>query len=512
MGFVTLRHAAVSGSRSLAGRSRSLAGRLPGPAGRSPRRMAVITLALVNVFAILAGPTLAGLLRAKATAASIPRAGSRPVVHPAPVLPGTAQGPAAPGTEPTAAGLASALSPVLRTPALGSGVGVVVADPATGQVLYASNRSTQATPASTTKLVTAAAALTVLGPAAQFSTRVVSGAPGDITLVGGGDPTLAAGPPPASQYPQPATLAGLAAATARALRARHLTQVRLGYDASAFTGPSLAPGWSSAYVNTGNVTPITALEADQGRLTASGTPEDADDPGNSRPRSWDPAADAAKAFASFLAADGIRTDGQPGPAQPQPRAAGLASVQSPPLSAMVEWMLGESNNVIAEFLARQLALATHRPATFSGAAAAVMDVARRLGVPASEIHLVDGSGLSPQDGIAPAALAQVVTLAASPDHPALRPVVTGMPVTGFSGTLARSGLFGNVGTAGLGVVRAKTGNLDTVASLAGLADDRDSRLLAFSIMASRVPGAGQLQAAADAVNRFAATLASCGCR
>lgn len=477
-------------------------------------QLAVITLILLNVFAILAGPTAADLLRAKAITASMPRVASRPVVSPGPVLNGSPAGGTAPGQEPTAAGLRSALSPVLSTPALGSGVGAVVSDPATGRMLFAANQFTPATPASTTKLVTSAAALSVLGPAARLSTRVVRGAgPGDIVLVGGGDPTLAAGHPPPSQYPRPATLADLAASTARSLRAQHLSRVRLGYDASLFTGPPLAPGWPASYVTNGNVTPITALEVDQGRLTVNGTPEDADDAGNSRPRSWSPATDAAAAFASFLAADGISVEGQPSPARPPATAAQLAQVTSPPLSEIVEWMLGESNNVFAEFLARQVALSTGLPATFSGAATAVTNEAQRLGVQPGEVHLVDGSGLSPQDGIAPAALVRIVTVAASPGHPALRPAITGMPVTGFSGTLATgSGLFGNVGSAALGTVRAKTGNLDTVASLAGLADDHDGRLLAFAIMADRIPGAGQLQAAADAINRFAATIAACGCR
>ena len=531
-GMAVVARAIVSRSRGLANRSRDVANSSPGPAGRSrdepgppdgpagiglagnPRRMAVTTVVLINIFALLAGPALAELLRAKAIAASIPHVAAGPVVRPGSVLNASPQGRSGPGPEPTAAGLSSVLSPVLSTPALGNGVGAVVADPATGRVLFGANQLTRATPASTTKLVTSSAALTVLGPAARFSTRVVSGpAPGDIVLAGGGDPTLAAGHPPASQYPQPATLAGLAAATARALRAQHLTRVRLGYDTSLFSGPALAPGWPSSYVYSGNVTPITALVVDQGRLTPSGTPEDADDPGNSLPRSWTPASDAAGAFASFLAADGITVTGSPSPQPARPRATELAKVESPPLSDIVEWMLGESNNVIAEFLARQVALATGRPATFGGSAAAVMAAVRRLGVPPAGIHLVDGSGLSPQDGIAPGALVRIVTLAASAGHPELRPALTGMPVSGFSGTLASgSGLFGNQGASALGVVRAKTGNLDTVASLAGLADDRDGRLLAFAIMADHIPAAGQLQAAADAVNRFAASVAACGCR
>jgi len=62
------------------------------------------------------------------------------------------------------------------------------------------------------------------------------------------------------------------------------------------------------------------------------------------------------------------------------------------------------------------------------------------------------------------------------------------------------------------VVRAKTGNLATVATLAGLVYDKDGRLLIFAIMAPQVPGAGMLPAAAGAINAAAAALADCGCR
>ena len=57
-------------------------------------------------------------------------------------------------------------------------------------------------------------------------------------------------------------------------------------------------------------------------------------------------------------------------------------------------MLEESNNVIAENLARQVAIATGRPASFTGAAAAVLSVLHGLGVTGT-IQLNDGSGLSP---------------------------------------------------------------------------------------------------------------------
>jgi D-alanyl-D-alanine carboxypeptidase/D-alanyl-D-alanine-endopeptidase (penicillin-binding protein 4) len=139
----------------------------------------------------------------------------------------------------------------------------------------------------------------------------------------------------------------------------------------------------------------------------------------------------------------------------------------------------------------------------------VSAVLHRLGI-TGELSLVDGSGLSPQDRIAPAVLVQLITLAAR--HPSLRSVLTGLPVEGFSGTLMqRASVFGLGGRAGFGVVRAKTGNLDTVAALAGTVYARNGQLLAFAVMADKVPAAS-LDNAATTMVSLASTLAGCGCR
>jgi D-alanyl-D-alanine carboxypeptidase/D-alanyl-D-alanine-endopeptidase (penicillin-binding protein 4) len=185
-------------------------------------------------------------------------------------------------------------------------------------------------------------------------------------------------------------------------------------------------------------------------------------------------------------------------------------VSSPPLSAIVQQMLTESNNVIGENLARQVALATGRPASFSGAAAAVIAELRRLGV-STGIRLVDGSGLSPQDAIAPATLVKVVELAIT--MPRIRPLLAGLPVAGFSGTLsAGQSVFSGIGGAALGSVRAKTGNLGTVTALAGTVSDQNGTILVFAFMADRIPAEGMLDAAASDIDKAAAALAGCGCR
>jgi D-alanyl-D-alanine carboxypeptidase len=469
---------------------------------------ALVTLAMLNVFTLGAGVAVADMLPARLALWQVPRVARTRLEAPGPVL-----APAGPrGPVPDRARLAGLLAPLLAARPLGTHVGAVVTDLDTGTVLFSQNAGSAFVPASNAKLLTAVAALSTLGPSARFTTRVVAARPGQLTLVGGGDPTLAAGPPPRSDYPQPATLASLAAATAHWLAARGVRTVRLNYDTSLFTGPSTAPGWTPGYITTGNVTPITSLEVDQGRLTPSGAPQDADDPTNFRPRSGTPAPEAAGAFARLLRRDGVHVTGQPLPGRAPRHAAPVAAVRSPALSAIVGWMLRESNNVIAEDLARQVALHTRHPASFSGAAAAVTAVLARLGV-GHGIHLVDGSGLSPLDRVTPGALAAVVRLAAAAGPGALRAVVTGMPVAGFSGTLAPGqSVFGGFGPPALGVVRAKTGNLTRVASLSGIVDDASGRLLAFAFMADQIPKGSLLPSAAGTIDGMATALAGCGCR
>ena len=411
----------------------------------------------------------------------------------------------------TAAGVEAALSPLLGLATLGSHVGAVVDDLSSGQVLLSRNASSGFAPASTAKLAVAVAALDVLGPAATFTTRVVAGSRRVLDRPCRRRRSHAGRRAPARLELPPARHAGsLAAQTARALRAKGVRAVRLGYDTSLFTGPLMAPGWPRSYVTTGNVTPISSLEVDQGRLTASGAPQDANDPDNYRARTFTPAAEAAAAFAGFLTADGIRVRGAVSQTAAPHGAATIAAVSSPPLAEIVDWMLTQSNNVIAENLARQVATATGRTASFSGAAAAETAVLRGLGV-RGEIRLVDGSGLSPQDRIAPDVLIQLIRLAASAGRPGLRAVITGLPVAGFSGTLAPGGsVFPDVGQAGLGVVRAKTGNLSTVVSLAGIAQARDGQLFAFAFMADRLSSTG-LDTGASGLTRLATALAACGC-
>ncbi|WP_311614901.1 D-alanyl-D-alanine carboxypeptidase/D-alanyl-D-alanine endopeptidase [Streptomyces hesseae] len=442
---------------------------------------AVAGLALATGAVTAAGPWDGGQRKAERDLAA------------APARPGGARhadGERAPGAAPpvlapvhsggkrSADGLAEALEPLLKDSALGSDHAAAVVDATTGERLYGVGQSDAYTPASTIKLATAAATLSAVGPERRIETTVVAAGGDGVVLVGGGDPTLT-----------PAGLGDLADATARALKARGTTgKVKLAYDVSRYSGPVL----HTMGLND-NIAPVSPLMVNEGRLDDSDRgPAD---------RTAEPAADAARKFAELLRDKGVDVDGEPGEGRAEGKAARLASVASPPVSALVERMLTNSDNDIAEALARQTALASGKPASFEGAAQAVTERLGALGLPMSAVHIADGSGLDRADRASAEFLALVLARAAEPGRPALRPVLTGLPVAGFSGTLRdrypRD-------AAGRALVRAKTGTLTGVNTLAGTVVTPGGRLLAFAFLAS---GTTDADAAQKALDRAASALA-----
>ncbi|MDX3311986.1 D-alanyl-D-alanine carboxypeptidase/D-alanyl-D-alanine endopeptidase [Streptomyces sp. NPDC054884] len=394
----------------------------------------------------------------------------------------------APNAVPTGAGVAGVLNPLLADPVLGTRHAAAVVDVATGKHLYGAGAGTGLTPASTTKIATAVAALSAMGGEHRLTTRtVLEPDTKELVLVGGGDPTLTARDDDRAGW---AGLRALAASSAAALKKRGLTHVTLSYDTTLYAGSEVHPIGPN-----GNLARVTALSADEGRPDGS----------TSGPvtRVPDPAADATRAFAAFLKADGITTT-PPGPSKATTRAKSLASVSSPPLSVLVERMLTNSDNDIAEALARHTALATGVRADFAGGGAAVRAQLKKLGLPTAGVLIKDGSGLDRQDRITANLLTALLVKAGDPARPDLRPVLTGLPVAGFTGTLADRYRDGAAG-----VVRAKTGTLTGVNALAGTVVDQDGRLLAFAFLAAGTTDAGAAQAALD---RAATALADCGCR
>ncbi|HEU5034362.1 MAG TPA: D-alanyl-D-alanine carboxypeptidase/D-alanyl-D-alanine-endopeptidase [Mycobacteriales bacterium] len=444
-------------------------------------------VAMCTTLAVLAGGGAAYVVTRPA-AAPIPSSRAAPVpTRPdvLPVLAGTAT--------PSVPGLRATLRNALRDPAFGGSIAGVVVDAATGATLFGRAARAAVRPASTLKLLTAVSALHVLGPGARLTTRVVR-AGSTLFLVGGGDVTLAARrrPAPAS-YPPPATMPDLAQRVAAALAGT--TRVRLRYDSSAWTGPASAPGWNAGYFTAGDVSRLSALEVDEGRLRP-----------DQHARVPDPAAQAAAVFARALRRSGVTVVGPARPATAPPTAGVVAAVDSAPVAALVQQMLTVSDNDLAEALGRALAVRLGQPASFAGEAAALTTALRRLGVPLAGVRLVDASGLSRADRVTAATLAAVLRLVIR-DEATFGPVSAGLPVAGFTGTLADR-YRRPPARAAAGLVRAKTGTLAGVSTLAGQVVDADGRLLVFAFLSNHAPAPTAAEAALD---RLAARLAQCGC-
>ena len=237
---------------------------------RRTRIAALLTLAMINVFTLgrpRRGPHAAAPARGPEVADRRrgPVRGAGTVLAPATAV----------GALPTASGLRSALAgPAVRRCARPPGVGRGRRPGHRAGAAVRRRQPARRRPPRPPSWSPRSPRWPCSAPNARFTTRVVNGAtPDRIILVGGGDPTLAVNQFPAQDYPRPATLASLAAATAQALKLAGRTTVSVGYDTSLYTGPLLAPGWPADYVTTGNVTPIVSLEVDQGRLTPAGIPK-----------------------------------------------------------------------------------------------------------------------------------------------------------------------------------------------------------------------------------------------
>ncbi len=386
-----------------------------------------------------------------------------------------------------------ALAPALRDPDLGRSVVAAVADLGGNEPVFTLGQGT-VVPASTTKLLTAVAALAVMDPGTTFETKVARTGADQLFLVGGGDPLLAS-EPQLNAWPARADVVTLARQTAETLRAEQVSRVRLSYDASLFAGPGDNPGWESSYVPDGVVAPISSLMVDMGH----------------HPRGWgrvdDPSRTAADAYADALRAEGIKV------ARIRPRttptaATTVATVTSAPLEDIVRRVLDVSDNEGAEVLAHHVGLAEEGEGSFVAGARGTLAALDRLGVDLSDAALFDGSGLSRKNRLTARTLVDVLRVAAADGNPELRAAVDGLPVAGFTGSLTSR--FADEGEDGLGRVRAKTGTLTGVHALAGLVTGADGTPMVFVVAADRVVPARTLDAR-QALDVAAAALAACLC-
>ena len=324
------------------------------------------------------------------------------------------------------------------------------------EALVAANADVKVIPASNLKVVTATAAVEVLGAGTVFTTKVVGPAPaggvvdGDVYLVGGGDPVLTEQwyTQPSAARKRPPLHATSIEALADAMVSAGITRITgqvLG-DGTRYDDERHPPGWSRAIRASIDGVPVGALVVNDSISQSGGIASD-------------PAASAAPTFRRLLRDRGISIGGDSGTGAAPDAAAVLATTTSAPLSDIINEMLATSDNLTAEMLVKEIGYATAQQGTRDIGLQAISSRLVEWGVAADQFALADGSGLSRENLITCNGLLRVLQRGSSTDV-----VGTGLARAGQDG----STLDGKFEQAGLkDVLQAKTGSLTGVKALCG---------------------------------------------
>lgn len=368
-----------------------------------------------------------------------------------------------------------------------------VINPATDELLFDRDSEKGSAPASTLKMLTASAALQVLGPNYRVETKVYqdSANPSTIYLVGAGDPTLSRTPNgKQSVYRDAPKLSDLAVAVNAALGAQTVSKIVL--DSTLFSGPSWEPTWQRSEQTQGYMSEVTALQVDGDRRNPAAA---------TSPRSTTPVANAGRFFKAALgasAANAVISEAKMPAGMNQ-----IASVYSQPISQWVKYMLLTSDNTLAEFLARLLSLKQGFDGSFTSLNAAIKMGLNATMLSSANLTIKDGSGLSDFNSVPPKYLAQFSKLVLS-GVGNYAVIYQGLPIANESGSLASRFNKDNLDAAGK--IIAKTGWIKRGYTLAGIIKAKDGVDLVFAVYAH-----GQVDDTTKlAIDNFVTAVYRCG--
>lgn len=417
--------------------------------------------------------------------------------------------------------LASQLNYLINTSHARADIAVYVKSMQYGDSLYAYNINQPLTPASTLKILTAEAALIFLGPNYRFSTQLLTDAKtvkngvlqGNLYVVLSGDPSL-------TYYDLDDLLNSLKAHQIQAI-AGNVYIDNTAYDQSFY-----GPGWVWQDRGYCYAAPISASIINHNCLTFKVPPSKkytnlkinaAAMTKSYRTRacalhlSRDPtnilSIEGCKAsgrysygvssvvtdipeynralFKSILNQLSITVYGTVTFGSAPVTLSLIDSHNSKPLTTLINEMLKKSDNVIAGALFKKLGqLYTRQPGSWENGSLAVSQIlSKQAGVNIAGMRILDGSGLSPENLATPAQMMQVLDFAYHHD-PINDEFISALPIAGVDGTLKHR--MGNIARK----VRAKTGTISGVVSLAGYAESKNKEQLGFVIMINGSKGFG----------------------
>ena len=420
-------------------------------------------------------------------------------------------------------------------------VGIKVVSLKNDDTIYEFNPRLLLVPASTQKVFTAAAALTLLGPDREVATTVALEASGEkVYLKGCGDSMVTA-----------ADLAAMAATAARSMdRSREYT---LAADLSCFDDLYRGRGWmwdddefliSPLSVNQNAVSVLVQAGPRRGapailsalpatsyftlenlaRTGAVGEPESIDaarrpgerenlitisgviplgsGPLEKRASVWRPELMALTLFRDALRTQGIKVTATT--TAPTPAGTRVVARLTRRVSELVRFGLKTSDNLTAENLLKLLGQqSTGQPGSAEAGSAEVRRYLTMQGIPPERLVLADGSGVSRYNLSSAETLTQTLR-AIYRDRRVYRIFYDSLPIAGRDGTLKLR----MKGGCAEGNLRAKTGNMTGVSALTGYATSADGEPLAFAMMVQNFPASGRH--AREIQDRIAALL--CGFR
>ena len=376
-------------------------------------------------------------------------------------------------------------------------VAIAAAD---GTIAAERNLDTEREPASTTKTLTAFAAVHTLEMSGTLDTEVYlthADTSPTIVLQGHGDMLLGEGQNDPSHINGRAGLATLAQNTAQSLRQRGIDQVALAVDDSLFGDDNTSTALEQNNDGDAMYTPLSSMAVDGGRMRY-GLTADPDAFTDYPTLSRTTASDAAQTFRSLLTQQGITvTDSSDtGGAETSAR---IAKVSSAPLNEVMAFMLRHSDNTLAELFARLTALKLGLGNSMDADIQAVVQVLRANDIPTDGLHLTSCSGLAAGTRLRiPTLLAVQRSLVGLDDGGAAE--IEGLSVPGLTGTARNRAANDDI----KGLARVKTGSLGGVRALVGNVSREHGGVLLFAVI---VNDSSDELAANNAIDDFMAGLA-----
>lgn len=373
----------------------------------------------------------------------------------------------------------SAVARTAKDPALGE-LTAEVTDLASGETLWAKDQDKLRTPASVTKVVTTGAATLALDDDERLETYVVQRRPGELILVGEGDITLSA-EPGKGFFSDAASVRELTDKIRPQIKGQKIDHIVV--DNSVREGDLFNSTWDTDDIAGGNVTNLDSVMLNAGRINPTESYS---------PRSTEPGKDAARVLAGQLGLSDVTidvenatvatpmtasVDGNAQDSLPEDLT-WLGGVESAPLNTRIHDTLVHSDNLLAEAIAREVAGSQDAPRTFAGATESTLAVLRDHGVDLDKAVLKDNSGMSTSNRLSAHHLDQVLS-----NHD-LHSLLEQLPVSAVDGTLVNRYATGSGAEDSAGWVRAKTGTLSGVNTLAGTITTTSGRVLTFAFLAT----------------------------